>query len=163
MLGILVNGIAVMLQTTIVGRVTLLHGFADLVMLTVVSWSLHEKVRSTWPWAVAAGLMVGWVSALPWWVPLAGYAMIAGMSAFLQSRLWQIPILSLFILTLAGTVSLQGSSYLVLIILGANLPLLESFNLILLPSLLLNFLLALPVYGLIGEVASWVNPKEIEA
>ena len=45
-IGIIVLGIATILQTTIVSRINLLHGSADLVMLILISWDLQEDVGS---------------------------------------------------------------------------------------------------------------------
>jgi hypothetical protein len=38
----------------------------------------------------------------------------------------------------------------------------DVLNQITLPSLLLNLLLALPVYVLLGDLAKWVHPEELE-
>ena len=42
------------------------------------------------------------------------------------------------------------------------IPILESFNIITLPSILLNLLVAVPMYALIGDLANWLYPEEIE-
>jgi hypothetical protein len=47
-------------------------------------------------------------------------------------------------------------------ILGTPLPFFEAVNLVILPSLLLNLLAALPVNGLMGEIAGFLYPEEIE-
>ena len=45
-------------QTSVVSRLPLLHGTADLVLLVVIAWSLQERVRTAWQWALMAGLVV---------------------------------------------------------------------------------------------------------
>ena len=75
-----VLGLAVMLQTSIIGRINLLNGAADLVLLILAAWGLQERARSAWVWGAAAGLLVGFISGVPWYVYLAGYLVIAGMA-----------------------------------------------------------------------------------
>lgn len=102
------------------------------------------------------------MSALPVWLTLAGYLTITGLAVFLRNRVWQIPILALFTTIIFGTVVIQGLSFIYLRLGGALLDGQEAINLIILPSLLLNLLLAIPVNGIINELASFLYPPEIE-
>ena len=156
-------GIAVILQTAILSRVPLLLGPADLVLLTLASWVLQEKVKSIWPWAVLAGLLVGWISALPFWIPLLAYLGTTAIARVFRSRLWQVPILALFTTIFLGTLINHGFAYVSLRIGGTNIDWREAFNLIILPSVLLNLLLAIPVNGVVSEIARWLYPQELEA
>ena len=163
LLAIPILGIALMLQTAIFSQITLLKGPADLVLLTLLSWVLQQRVGAIWWWALVAGLLVGWVSALPVWLTVAGYLAVTGLAIALRSRVWQIPILALFTTILVGTLLTQGSVFLFLRLGGTSLDLQETLNLIILPSLLLNLLIAIPVNGIISELANWLYPPEIEA
>jgi cell shape-determining protein MreD len=156
-------GVALMIQTAILSQVPLLKGPADLVLLTLLSWVLQQRVGAIWWWATVAGLLVGWVSALPVLLTLAGYLAVTGLAVILRNRVWQIPILALFITIIFGSLITQGSAYLYLRLGGTPLDLQEALNLIILPSLLLNLLIAIPVNGIISELASWLYPPEIEA
>ncbi|MCI0553663.1 MAG: hypothetical protein L0287_22170, partial [Anaerolineae bacterium] len=62
--------LAVILQTAIVSRVYLLSGIADLPLVMLAAWALQEEVETAWHWAVATGLLVGFVSALPLLAPV---------------------------------------------------------------------------------------------
>jgi uncharacterized membrane protein (DUF373 family) len=64
--------------------------------------------------------------------------------------------------TFIGTLIIHAISILTLRLMGTPLPLIESLNLVTLPSALLNLLLAIPVYALLGDLASWLYPVEIE-
>jgi hypothetical protein len=155
-------GAALMLQSAILSRVTLLQGPADLILVTLVSWTMHERVETTWEWAILAGLFVAWISALPVWVAPASYLLTAGLALLLRNQVWQIPVLALFTAIIAGTLVTHSISFLALRLEGAPINLGEAFNLITLPSLLLNLLLAIPVNALITEVAQWLYPPEME-
>jgi len=45
---------------------------------------------------------------------------------------------------------------------GTVLPVIEALNLIILPSLLLNLLFAIPIYALFSDLAKWIHPEKIE-
>lgn len=157
-------GAAVILQTAIASRITLLRGPADLVLLILVSWTLQKQTENAWQWALLAGLILGWISALPLWIPPLAYAAASGLTTLLRNRVWQIPVLALFTAAVLGTLVVHGFSFLALRLGGIPLDWGQAFNLIILPSLLLNLLLAIPVHGLISEVANWTYPEEkIEA
>lgn len=151
-----------MIQTIIISTLPLLSGYADLMLLVLVAWGLQEKVRTAWIWAVIAGLMVGTVSALPLYVPMVGYLLITAMTRLLTRRVWQSPILAMFIMTFAGSIVYQGIVMAVLLINGTSLPVSDSVNLVILPATLLNLLLALPVYGVVTDLAQGLYPEEVE-
>jgi rod shape-determining protein MreD len=152
----------VILQSAVVSQVPLLHGTADMVLLVITAWALQERVRTAWQWSLMGGLMVGYFSVLPVGIPIAGYLITTGLALALRRRIWQIPFLAMLVVLLVGTPLIQLSTALFLIIGGTPLSWLEAINLIVLPSLLLNLLLALPVYVIIRDLADWVYPEEIE-
>lgn len=151
-----------MLQTIIVSTLPLLSGYADLVLLVLIAWSLQERVRSAWIWSILAGIMVGVISALPFIVPLAGYILVTAITRLFLRRVWQSPILAMFLVTFIGSLLYQGIALVALIFTGTPLPLGDSLNLVVLPGTLLNLLLALPVYAIIADLAQWIYPEEVE-
>lgn len=153
---------AVILQTTIVTQITMLQGSADLVLLTLVGWVLHEPIETHWRWGVLAGLLVGAASAAPFWIPLIGYLGVVGLVSLLQSRIWQAPILILVASTLVGNFWVYGLELGYLWLSGAAFSFTQALNLVLLPSLVLNSLLVLPVFGFMSELAKLVYPPEVE-
>jgi cell shape-determining protein MreD len=150
------------LQTTIVNRLPLLHGTADLILLTLAAWSLQERVSSSWFWAILGGILVSFSSATPYFAPLAGYLILTLFARMLRRRVWQTPIVAMFLVTFFGTLVLHGLYIGSLLIRGTNLNLRDGLNLVTLPSLLLNILLAIPVYAVISGLSEWVYPLELE-
>ncbi len=150
------------LQSAIVSRLPLLQGSADVVLLVLLAWSLHSRVARAWHWGLIAGLMVGYVSALPFYVPIIGYLAAVSFARLLQRRVWQTPLLAMLLATFVSTLLMQFLSVAGLQLRGDPLAWRESLNLVILPSLLLNMLLALPVYALVTDLANWVYPTEIE-
>lgn len=155
-----VLALALMLQTAVISRISLLSGSADLMLLVLIAWALQESVESTWQWAVLAGLLVGFVSALPPVVPIIGYLLAVVFARFVIRQIWQSPILALFSVTFFSTLVYHLVTYLVLSIVGTPLPLGDVLALIVLPSVFLNFLLAIPVHSLIRDLALWLYPVE---
>jgi cell shape-determining protein MreD len=161
LVGIPVLGLAAMLQTSIIGRINLLNGAADLVLLILAAWGLQERVRSAWIWGAAAGLLVGFVSGVPWYVYLVGYLVVVGMARLLAHRVWQAPLLAMFTVTLIGTLVLLMLTYLDRSLFEMSLVFNVSFVQIILPSILLNLLLAIPVHALIRDLANRLYPEEV--
>ena len=153
-------GLAVMLQSSIISQMKLLSGYGDLPLIMLAAWALQERVRSAWHWAVVICVMIGFVSRMPWLVYVTGYLAVVYIAQVLQRRVWQAPLLAMFSVTFAGTILMHLLSFAVLRILGTPFSFGEVAGLITLPSLLLNMLLAIPVYATMRDVARWVYPAE---
>jgi cell shape-determining protein MreD len=162
LLAIPILAFVLMLQTVIISTLPILNGYADLVLLVLVAWSLQERVRTAWIWTLIGGALVGFISALPLFVPLAGYLLVTAISRLVRRRVWQSPILAMFLVTFIGSLVSLGLTMGVLIGTGTRLPIEDSINLVVLPATLLNLLLALPVYAVVTDLAQWVYPEEVE-
>lgn len=155
--------IVLILQSAVISRVYLLSGIADLPMVMLAAWALQENVDSGWHWAAALGLLVGFVSALPWYVPMISYLVVVALAQMLQRRVWQAPLLAMFSVTFLGTILLNILTYLVLRIGGVTMPIEDVLGLVMLPGVLLNLLLAIPVYAIMRDLSRWVHPSaEVE-
>jgi hypothetical protein len=151
--------LAVMLQSAVISRVYLLSGIADLPLIMLAAWALQEEVDTAWHWAVATGLLVGFVSGIVWVVPLLGYLSIVAFAQILQRRVWQVPLLAMFSVTFMGTVIMSLLSWAALRFSSVPLPVEDVLGLITLPSILLNMLLAIPAYAVMRDLARWVYPS----
>jgi rod shape-determining protein MreD len=155
-------GALMVLQSALFSRITLLRGTTDLVLLAIVAWALQKRVQTAWRWSIIGGLLMSMVSALPLGAPLIGYGLATGLALMLRRRVWQAPILAMFAATFFGTLAGQGISLASLRITGHPIPILDAFNLVILPGVLLNLLFAVPAYAMIGDLANWLYPEEIE-
>jgi rod shape-determining protein MreD len=155
--------LSVILQSAVISRVYLLSGFADLPLVVLAAWALQEEVDSAWHWAVAAGLLVGFVSGISWIVPALGYIAVVALAQIFQRRVWQAPLLAMFSITFLGTIIVSVLSLIVLRFAGVPLPIDDALGLLTLPGILLNMLLAIPVYTVMRDLARWVYPSpEVE-
>ena len=162
LLAIPILGLLVILQSAVLSQVHLLQGTADIVLLVVIAWAVQERVKTAWHWAVIAALLVSIVSALPVLALLVAYLAATAAARLLRRAFWQRPFFAMIAATAAGTLLSHAIAYGWLRVGGAPLPLLGSLDLITLPSILLNLILVIPVYALVGDLASWVYPEEIE-
>ena len=155
--------LTVILQSAVISRVYLLSGSADLPLVMLAAWALQDGVDSAWHWAIATGLLVGFISGIPWVVPLAGYVAVVVIAYLFQRRVWQAPLLAMFTITFLGTIIVSLLSIGVLRFSGVELPTSDVLGLVMLPGVLLNMLLAIPVYAVMRDLARWVYPApEVE-
>lgn len=136
-------------------------GTADILLLTIIAWSIRDQVKTSWVWSVIGGLLVSFFSALPFGVLLLAYLIISGIAQFVQRRIWKIPLIAMFLMTFLGTIIVQVAAYASRMISGITIPINEAINLIIIPTLFLNILLAVPIYIVITDLAGWLYRDEI--
>ena len=162
LIALLLLSVAMVLQNTIVTQVHLLYGAADLMMLVLLAWVLQSNQETNLWLGVAAGLLVGISSALPFWLPVVGYTVLVWIVTVAQRQIWQVPIWLLLISTFLGSLFIYGMEVVYLLVIGVPISLLEVVNIVLLPSLVLNMIVVLPIYAVVGEILKAVYPKEVE-
>lgn len=149
-------GLAAIIQSSIVGQFPLLGGTADIVLVLITAWALQETVTTGFHWAFLASVFIGIVSSLPWLIYFICYMGAVLFAVLLQRRVWQVPMLAMFLVTFAGTVLLQVLTMAYLNLSGTAVPAADSLGLITLPSVLLNMLIAIPVFAMMRDIANWV-------
>jgi cell shape-determining protein MreD len=130
--------------------------------LFLIAWSLQEEVKNTWLWTAVAGVLISLVSAMPFFAPMIGYFGAVGLSKLLQRRVWRIPILAMFIVTLLGTLFQHIVYVIALQVDGAPISWVQSLDTIIVPSVLLNLIFALPIYAIANELVGRIYPLEVE-
>jgi hypothetical protein len=105
-------------------------------------------------------LFAGFVSSTPLPVIIIGYFGVLLLARILQQRVWQAPLLAMFSVVFLGTLFFHFLSFVVLRFLGTPFAFGDVMSLITLPSLLLNMLLAIPLYAFMRDVSYWVYPVE---
>lgn len=154
--------VLLIVQTAVVSHITLLQGSADLVLVALVAWGLQKRVQTALFWGLMGGLLVGYVSALPFGVIHVAYLLAVGLAMILRRRVWELPILAMLIATFFGTLIVHLVQILGLRVLGTALPFWQALNLITLPSVLLNLLLAIPFYAMFNDLAGWLYPEPLD-
>ena len=150
------------LQATVFSQTVLVSGTADVILLFFAAWSLQEQVKNTWVWTAVAGVLISLISAMPYFAPLLAYLCVVAISKFLQRRVWKIPILAMFIVTLLGTLLQHIIYFIILQVSGASISWVQSLDMITLPSLILNLIFALPIFAVVNDVVGRIYPREAE-
>jgi len=162
LIGLILFGILTIIQSTIISTMPLLKGTADLILLFVVAWALQDRVDSAWQWCLIGGVFASLYSALPFGSFIAAYVICVGIARLLKRRIWKAPFLAMLAATFVSTLVVQLISLFARLIMGVSIPLTDILNLILLPSLLLNLILAIPVFSIMHDMASWLYPEKLE-
>lgn len=152
--------IILVIQMAIVSRIPLLSGYADLMLVALAAWSLQERAQTAWHWAIIAGLLVGWASGLPWLIPLIGYLFTVIFARALVRRIWQTPLLGIFVVVFVGTLLMHILTIVILRLLGSPLLIEDALSAVTLPSLFINLFLALFAYPILRDLAVWVYDIE---
>ncbi len=163
LVGLILFGILAILQSTIVSRMPILLGTADLILLFIIAWALQDRVESAWQWCLIGGILASVYTALPFGSYLAAYILATAIARLLKRRVWKAPFLAMLAATFIGTIIVQFISLLARLVTGVSISLMSMLNLILLPGLLLNLILAIPVFSIMHDVAGWLYPEELEA
>jgi hypothetical protein len=137
----------------------LLSGFADLTLVWLAAWSLQKQVDSELQWALLGALFTSFVTRVPALAIFAGYLSVVLVAKLLSRRIWQAPILAMFGVTLLGTLLMHAEILAVLGLAGTPLPLRDVAGAVTLPTLILNLLLAIPVFAWSTDLAHWVYPE----
>jgi rod shape-determining protein MreD len=160
--GVILIGIIAIIQSTIVSRVPLLNGTADLILLMIIAWALQDRVDTYWQWCLIGGIFASLYSALPFGLYIVAYLLCVGISRLLKRRIWKAPFLAMLTGTFIGTLVVLLISLAVRILSGVSMSYLSVINLILLPSVLLNLILAIPVFSIMRDLSNWLYPQELE-
>jgi hypothetical protein len=150
--------LVVIVQSAIVPAFSLLAGYADLPLVLLAAWALQEGVTTSLQWAFLGSLMISLVSHLPWFVYLSGYIGIVALARVLQGRVWQVPLLAMFTVTFLGTLLMHILSFAYLRLIGGSISISDSLGLVTLPTMLLNLLVAMPLFGMMRDLAHWIFP-----
>jgi len=155
--------LSVILQSAVVSRMPLLSGYADLPLIMLAAWALQDQVDSAWHWAVATGILVGFVSGIMWIVPVISYVIVVALAKILRLRVWQAPLLAMFTVSFLGTIVSSLLSVIWLRVSSVPIALQDTLGLVILPTVLLNMLFAIPVYAVMRDLAYWTYPSlEVE-
>jgi rod shape-determining protein MreD len=127
-------------------------GLPDLVFLLVVAWALNTDLQDGVIWALVGGILLDLFSALPLGVSSIPLLVIVFVISGLGQRFFQLGGLVLFGVTLVGTLFQQLVLMLLLAVLGHQVNWLFDLVTFVLPTVLYNLILVVPIYALVRRV-----------
>ena len=163
LLAIPVMAFLMILQTTVIKEVNLLHGSADILLVWLSAWVLRDESQQKWVWillGIALGILV---SAIPWFAIISGYAVIFILTKLIQKRLWQSPMISTFLVVMISSIILYLTSYAGLQMKTGAYPFQDTLTQVIIPSIFLNLFFSIPIYLFARDLHQWVTPlKDVQ-
>ena len=154
--------LSTIIQSSLLSQVRILNGMSDLILLFLISWLHFDKTRYKWILAIIAAIFSGMISAIPFWVFIPIYLLITFVIGLIHQRVWQAPLVVLFLSTILAGGIMYISQLVYLLVTGVPIPISEGFNLVILPSVVFNLILILPVYAFTGEIVKMLYYREVE-
>jgi hypothetical protein len=154
-----------MLQLGIFSNIQILAGKIDLLMLGVIAWIIQKKTEliDIVIFSIISVFFIYLISAEPIIIILSIYSVLVFVVFWSKNNIQQLPIISMLIFSAVFT-------FLHLVIFGFYLQLSgitmvaeEVFQSIILPSIFINLIAAIPMYLLVNELHRWVYPLAEEA
>lgn len=153
-------GLMAVVQSAVVSRLPLIRGTADLMLVLLVAIALQKSVTTAWQWSVVGGLMIDFLSGLPFGVFTFSYLLATGAALLIKERVWRYSFLMQLLVVFVGTLIAHGLAFIIQFLQGGSLNLGEVLQLITLPSIILNSMLSVPVYILVQDVLEQVSPQD---
>ena len=158
--GCLILAIAGFLQVGFFGQIRLMNGTSDLIMLCIVAWSINERSKYSWILVIAGGLMMSYVSAMPMNGYLWMYLTIWFIIRFIKMRVWQMPLMLMLFVTILSTLIISVGTLALLFLQNASVNYADAFRQIIIPSLVMNLLLSIPIYAFLNDVINTIYMNE---
>ena len=153
-------GLIAILQSAVVSRLPLNRGIADIMLVVLVAIALQKTVTTSWQWSIVGGLFIDFFSSLPFGIFTVSYLLATGLALIIKERIWRFSFLMQLLVVLFGTMFSHILSFLVLFIQGSDMSFGTALQVVTLPSIILNFMLSLPIFILTQDVLEQVNPQE---
>lgn len=148
------------LQLSLSGKFMILNGFSDLIFIWLVSWIIQIKLKNSWLWIIMAWSVMSFISAIPWYATAISYLCVLGIASLVKGRLWQSPLLSFLLVLIIGSFLNLFIGFISLKVNGSMIQLSDSFNRIILPSVVMNLVFALPIYLISRDMILWLYPSK---
>ncbi len=161
-LGLLIIPFLIILQMVLFRRLALINGTADIVLLCVAGWSLQSRSKGYWAWGIAAGISLAFISKVPGYIPMLIFPAVVLLARLVQKTIWQTPILAMLVIISIGTIGYQFLTIISLQLSGSSISLPEGVFRVILPSTILNLLLAIPVFTVMRDLANLVYPEKMK-
>jgi rod shape-determining protein MreD len=162
--------LAAIVQSTVTPQVSILGGRPGLIFLLVLGWSVHASLEESVVWAFVGGILQDVYSATPTGASAITLILLVFTVNYIQARVYQVGVLGLLALTLVGTLVQQIVLMLILFTSGFGPAftgrlgfgvILENISYVVLPTMLYNLLLVLPVYFIVRRIQRRVYRNRI--
>ena len=159
-IGLPILAAAAFIQVGFFGQIRLMGGTSDLLLLCIIAWSINERTKYSWILVITAGLIMSYISAMPMYGYLWMYLFIWLLIRFIKMRVWQMPLVLMLFVTIVGTLIISAGTLGLLYLQNASINYLDAFRQIIIPSLVMNLLLSIPIYAFLNDVIYTIYMNE---
>ena len=103
---------------------------------------------------------MSYVSAMPMSGYIWMYLIIWLIIRFIKMRVWQMPLILMLFVTILGTLLISAGTLGLLFLQNASVNYMDALRTIIIPSLVMNLLLAIPVYAFLNDVINTIYVNE---
>ena len=154
-----------MVQLGIFSNIQILAGKIDLLMLGVIAWIIQKKTEliDIIIFAIITVFFIYLISAEPIIIILGVYSLLVFVVFWSKNNIQQLPIVSMLIFSAIFTLLHLVIFGFYLQLSGVPMVAEEVFQSVILPSMIINLIAAIPMYLLVNELHRWVYPLVEEA
>ncbi len=152
--------VAGFLQASLISKIHLLQGMPDIVLLSILAWSINEKSKYAWIIVIFSGLIMSYLSAMPMNGYIWLYLLLWLIIRFIKMKVWQMPMILMLFMTIIGTIIAAVITLMLLYLRNASIIFMDAIRQILVPSLILNLLFAIPIYAFLNDVINSIYLNE---
>ncbi len=149
------------LQSAVFSHLGLFEGRPDLVLLAVVAWSLAGRTHEAMAWGFAGGLALDLLSGLPLGISALSLVAIAYLASLTEGRFWEGHLLVPLGAALFGGLLFHAIELAALWLSGHPIDLAVAAARILLPSLFLDVVLAIPALQAASSMREALFPPKV--
>jgi rod shape-determining protein MreD len=162
LVGLPILGLAAILQSTVLPGLALLNGRIDLVLLLAISWTLAGDWQGGALWGFIGGIWLDLLSGGPMGVSSFILVAMTFLASLSEGRVWRSNIILPLGTALVTSLLYHLSRAVATMVWGLAVDWESLFRSTILPALLLNALLVVPVYTGLRWLYGLVQPRLIE-
>ena len=159
-IGIPFMAITGFLQVSSTSRIHLLQGTPDLILLSILASSINDRSKYAWIVVIFAGLVMSYLSAMPMNGYLWMYLFFWMIIRFLKMKVWQMPMILMLFMTIIGSILVSVGTLGLLFLQNASVVYMDAVSQIMIPSLVLNLIVAVPIYAFLNDVINSIYLNE---
>lgn len=159
--GILILAALAVLQSTVLAQFTLLDGRADVVLVAVLCWAMVGRAVDAMVWGLVGGLFLDLYSAIPFASTSIVLILLAYLVSLLRAGFWEANFLLPLGVVLAASLIFHAWDIGILLVLGRSIDFSQAIVRVVIPSTILNLILALPLTQLASTLHRAMFPPEV--
>jgi rod shape-determining protein MreD len=157
----LLVGLAI-LQSSMLGTFHFIDGRPDLILLAVIGWALAGGRTEAMVWGLIGGCLLDMFSEVPFGSSAIILILLAYLVSLYEGRVWEEHLLMPLGITLLASAAYHLWGLGILFVMGRPIDLPFAVSRVIMPSVFLNLILALPASQLLKGLRNRFYPPEVE-